>query len=242
MALQLYIGHKNYSSWSMPPWVLMRHMGIEFQEINATADTDANSIVKHQPSETNPLEKASLSVKVPVLVEEGFVVWDTLAIVEYLAERFPEHNVWPTDRLARARARSICAEVHRSFSALRHHCLMDIEANLLKIGQLVWRDQAQVRADVARLSTIWSQLLAAQSPLADGSQPFLFGEFCAADAYFAPACMRIHTYQLPLSDELLAYVQRVRDYPAVQAWMQEAKREHALLDFEEPYRLKPETV
>ena len=112
MALQLYIGHKNYSSWSMPPWVLMHHMGIEFQERNATADTDANSIVKHQPSKTNPLEKASLSVKVPVLVEEGFVVWDTLAIVEYLAERFPEYNVWPTDRLARARARSIFVADH----------------------------------------------------------------------------------------------------------------------------------
>jgi len=119
---------------------------------------------------------------------------------------------------------------------------MNIEANLPEIGQLVWRDQADVQADVARLSAMWGELLAAQAPLADGSQPFLFGEFCAADAYFAPICMRIHTYQLPLPAELLAYVQRVRDYPAVQAWTQEAKQEQDFLDFEEPYRLKNEAI
>jgi len=237
ITLQLYIGNKNYSSWSMRPWVLLHHMSVDFQEVMMRFDSfDANSNFKRQLREISPLGK------VPVLVEEGFVVWDTLAIVEYLAERFPEHRVWPSDRLERARARSICAEMHSGFTALRKLCPMNIEAHLPEIGLLIWRDQVDLRGDIARLSAMWSQLLAAQSPLADGSQPFLFGEFCAADAYFAPICMRIHTYQLPLPAELLAYVQRVRDYPAVQAWIQEAKQEQDFLDFEEPYRLKNEAI
>jgi len=146
MALQLYIGNKNYSSWSMRPWVLLKQAGIPFDEVMVRFDSfESDSTFKKRLRAISPVGK------VPVLVDDGFAVWDTLAIAEYLAERFPEHHLWPTDVRARARARSVCAEMHSGFSALRNHCPMNIEASLPDIGRLVWRDQAAVRADVARL-------------------------------------------------------------------------------------------
>jgi glutathione S-transferase len=232
MGLQLYIGNKNYSSWSMRPWVLMRHAGIEFEEVMVRFDSfDADSAFKRQLRGISPLGK------VPVLVDDGFVVWDTLAIAEYLAERFPDRGLWPSDRLARARARSVCAEMHSGFTALRNHCPMNIEAHLPEMGRLLWRDQPALRADVARLCGLWGELLSAQPRLPNGSQPFLFGEFGIADAYFAPVCMRIHTYELPLPADMLAYVERVHEAAGVKAWIDEALQEHDFLDFEEPYRL-----
>lgn len=233
MALQLFIGNKNYSSWSMRPWVLLRQAGIEFEEVLVRFDSFApDSAFKQRLGGVSPVGK------VPVLVDEGFAVWDTLAIAEYLAERFPAHRLWPSDTQARARARSVCAEMHSGFGALRQHCPMNIEASLPDIGRLIWRDQPGVRADLARLCGLWGELLAAQpTQLPDGSQPLLFGEFCIADAYFAPVCMRLQTYRLPLPADLQAYVDRVTALPGVQAWIQDALREGDFLDFEEPYRL-----
>jgi glutathione S-transferase len=233
MALQLYIGNKNYSSWSMRPWVLMTQAGIPFEEIMVRFDSfENNSAFKKSLRGINPVGK------VPVLVDDGFAVWDTLAIAEYLAERFPEKTLWPADLRARARARSVCAEMHSGFGALRSHCPMNIEASLPEVGRLIWRDQAGVRADVARLCGLWGELLAAQpAQMPDGTGPLLFGTFTIADAYFAPVCMRLKTYGLPLPADLAAYVDRVASLPGVMAWVQGALAEHDFLDFEEPYRL-----
>ena len=233
MALQLYIGNKNYSSWSMRPWVLLTQAGIAFEEVMVRFDSfEAQSTFKRQMRGINPVGK------VPVLVDDGFAVWDTLAIAEYLAERFPEKALWPANRQARARARSVCAEMHSGFGALRSHCPMNIEASLPDVGRLIWRDQAGVRADVARLCGLWGELLAAQpAHMPDGSGPLLFGSFSIADAYFAPVCMRLKTYGLPLPADMAAYVDRVAALPGVQAWVHGALAEHDFLDFEEPYRL-----
>lgn len=225
MALQLYIGNKNYSSWSMRPWVLLTQAGIAFEEVMVRFDSlEAGSAFKNTIARINPVGK------VPVLVDDGFAVWDTLAIAEYLAERFPEKQLWPADPQARARARSVCAEMHSGFTALRNHCGMNIEASLPEVGRIVWRDQAGVRADMARIEAIWTGLLAAHGG------PMLFGDFGIADAYFAPVCSRIRTYALPVSATVAAYVDRVHSLPGVQAWVQQALAEHDFVDFDEPYR------
>ncbi|WP_439517997.1 glutathione S-transferase family protein [Hydrogenophaga sp.] len=227
MALQLYIGNKNYSSWSMRPWVLLKQAGIGFEEVMVRFDSFAgDSSFKSKLRTVNPLGK------VPVLVDDGFAIWDTLAIAEYVAETFPDKRLWPQDPKARARARSVCAEMHSGFGALRNHCPMNIEASLPDVGRLIWRDKPEVRADVARLCGMWSELLASRP---EGS--LLFGDFTIADAYFAPVCMRINTYGLPVPADLAAYVARVTALPGVQAWIRDALQEHDFIDFDEPYRL-----
>ncbi|WP_395667330.1 glutathione S-transferase family protein [Rhodoferax sp.] len=223
---KLYIGNKNYSSWSMRPWVLLTQAGIPFEEVRVRFDSfDAGSDFRKALSGITPVSK------VPVLVDGDLVVWDTLAIAEYLAEKYPQHALWPADTHARARARSICAEMHSGFGHLRSHCPMNIEASLPDIGALVWRDKPGVRTDVARLVSMWSELLQAHGG------PMLFGTFCIADAYFAPVCMRLRTYALPVPPEIAAYVQRVCALPGVQAWIEGALAEQDFRDFEEPYRV-----
>jgi glutathione S-transferase len=233
VALQLYIGNKNYSSWSMRPWVLMKQTGIEFDEVMVRFDSfDAGSAFKRTLRGISPVGK------VPVLVDGDLAVWDTLAIAETLAERFPDKTLWPTDPKQRARARSVCAEMHSGFTALRSHCPMNIEAVLPEVGRLIWRDQSAVRADTARLCGLWGELLTAQpTKMPDGSVPLLFGRFTIADAFFAPVCMRLKTYALPLPANLCDYVERVAALPGVKAWTDAARTEHDFLDFEEPYRL-----
>jgi glutathione S-transferase len=230
--LKLYIGNKNYSSWSMRPWVLLRQAGIPFEEVMVRFDSfDAGSQFKQT------LEEISPAGKVPVLVDatgaSPTVVWDTLAIAEYLAEQHPHLALWPADRTARATARSVCAEMHSGFGALRSACPMNIEALLPEVGALVWRDRPAVRQDVARLSQLWENLLQTYGG------PCLFGPFSIADAYFAPVCMRLHTYALPVSPAVATYIQTVRALPGVQAWTEEALAEKDFLAFEEPYRLRP---
>ena len=226
--LKLYIGNKNYSSWSMRPWVLLKQAGIPFEETVLRFDAfTADSQFKQRLGSISP------AGRVPVLVDDRFAVWDTLAIAEYLAEKFPELQLWPTAARARARARSVCAEMHSGFSALRGACGLNIEASLPEAGELIWRDNAAVRADVARLVEMWSELL-------DQHQgPMLFGAFSIADAYFAPVCMRLKTFALPVPARIAAYAERVRDLPGVKAWIGDALAEKDFLDFEEPYRLKP---
>ncbi|MBK7549057.1 MAG: glutathione S-transferase family protein [Rhodoferax sp.] len=225
--LKLYIGNKNYSSWSMRPWVLLKQAGIPFEEVMVRFDSfDTGSTFK------NTLKDQTPTGKVPVLVEGDLAVWDTLAIAEYVAEQYPDKQLWPRDKAARARARSVCAEMHAGFTALRGACPMNIEASLQDIGALAWRDKPAVRADVSRLVTMWSELLAAHKG------PMLFGAFSIADAYFAPVCMRLKTYVLPVPAAIGAYVERVRALPGVKAWIDDALAEKDFLDFEEPYRLK----
>jgi glutathione S-transferase len=224
--MKLYIGNKNYSSWSMRPWVLLTQTGIPFDEV--IVRFDAFTPESQFKATLRPLSPTG---KVPLLVDGDLVVWDTLAISEYVAEQFPEKHLWPQDKAARARARSLCAEMHSGFGALRSACPMNIEANLADTGALIWRDNAGVRADVARLVTMWQQCLQVSGG------PLLFGHFTVADAYFAPVCMRLVTYALPLPDDVAAYVQRVCALAGVKAWMDGARAEHDFLDFEEPYRM-----
>ena len=225
--IQLYIGNKNYSSWSMRPWVLLRQAGIDFEETMVRFDAfTPDSQFKQVLAPINP------AGKVPVLVHDGLVVWDTLAIAEYVAEQFPEHALWPSERTARARARSLCAEMHSGFAALRSACPMNIEAHLPEVGALALRDKPGVRADLQRLTTMWSQLLA------EHGGPMLFGRFSVADAYFAPVLMRIRTYGLPVPNDVAAYVERVCALPGVKAWIDGALAERDFIDFEEPFRLR----
>jgi glutathione S-transferase len=224
--LKLYIGNKNYSSWSMRPWVLLTQAGIPFEEVMARFDSFApDSDFKKVIGPVSPVGK------VPALVDGDLVVWDTLAIAEYLAEKFPGKQLWPADVKARARARSICAEMHSGFTALRSACPMNIEAHLPDIGQLAWRDKPAVRADVARLVAMWSELLAQHGG------PMLFGAFSVADAYFAPVVMRLKGYALPVPSDIAAYMARVCALPGVKAWVDGALAEHDFRDFEEPFRL-----
>ncbi len=224
--LKLYIGNKNYSSWSMRPWVLFKQVGIEFEEIKVRFDSfDANSQFFKTMAPISP------TGKVPLLMDDDFVVWDTLAIAEYAAEKFPEKLLWPHSRQARARARSICAEMHSGFGALRSACPMNIEASLPEVGDLIWRDKPAVRADVARIVAMFDALLTAHGG------PMLFSDFTIADAYFAPVAMRLKTYALPIPPHITSYIDRLCAMPGVKAWIDEALLENDFRDFEEPYRL-----
>lgn len=226
--IKLYIGNKNYSSWSMRPWVLLRQAGIDFEEVMLRFDSfEGSSTFKAGLKDITPVGK------VPVLVHNGFAVWDTLAIAEYLADTFPGKNLWPTHPQARARARSICAEMHSGFAGLRSACPMNIEAHLPDVGALALRDKPAVRADLQRITTLWSGLLA------EHQGPMLFGAFSIADAYFAPVVMRLKTYALPVPADVAAYMDRVCALPGVKAWMDGALAEKDFIDFEEPFRLHP---
>jgi len=226
--MQLAIGNKNYSSWSMRPWVLMKQAGIPFEEVMLRFDAfTPDSTFKQK------LARLSPAGKVPVLVVDDFAVWDTLAIAEYLAEKFPDKALWPADERARARARSVCAEMHSGFGALRSNFPMNIEAALPDVGRKLLAEQAAARDDLARIVAIWTELLEAHGG------PMLFGAFSIADAYFAPVVMRIVGYALPVPPVAAAYVARVQALPSVAAWCEEARAEHDFVPFDEPYRSAP---
>jgi glutathione S-transferase len=223
--MQLYIGNKNYSSWSMRPWVLMRHFAIPFDEVMVRFDSfDAGSGFKRRIAEVAP------TGHVPVLVDDGFAIWDTLAIAEYLAERFADRALWPRGLRDRARARSLCAEMHSGFTALRSTCPQNIEASLPDVGDRVMREHPAVGAELQRLQSMWAEALRASGG------PFLFGAFGIADAFFAPVAGRIRTYALPVDTSSQGYVERLLASPGVAAWVREALEERDFLAFEEPYR------
>ncbi len=223
--MQLVIGNKNYSSWSMRPWVLMRQLGLPFEELKLRFDFAEDSAFRRAVARFSP------AGRVPVLVDDdGFAVWDTMAITETLHERFPGRGVWPVAPRDRARARCLAAEMHAGFGALRSRCPMNIEAALPEVGARIWVEHADVRADVKRIETMWAQALAASGG------PFLCGAFSAADAFYAPVCMRLRGYALPLLDGTLRYIDSVAAAPGVAAWIADALAEQDFLDFEEPYR------
>jgi glutathione S-transferase len=224
--MKLVIANKNYSSWSMRPWTAMRGLGIPFEEQRLSFTLGIQSGFRDAVRAISP------AGRVPVLVDGDLVVWDSLAIVEYLHERFPKAGVWPSDMAARARARSICAEMHSGFSALRQHCGMNIEARLPEIGAKVLRTEPAVAKDLARIDTLWSDALRASHG------PFLFGQFSAADAYYAPVATRIRTYALPMSPTSLAYVDRLLASPGPAAWIADALTEAEFVPEDEPYRTK----
>ena len=223
--MQLYIGNKNYSSWSMRPWVLMTQAGIPFDEVMVRFDAfSPGSKFKNEVLRLNP------AGRVPVLVDDGLAIWDTLAIAEYLAERFPDKHLWPTDMRARARARSVCTEMHSGFGALRNVFGMNIEASLPEVGARVLAEQPEVRDNVARIVAMWRELLA------EHGGPMLFGSFGIADAFFAPVVMRLRTYGVPVPAPIAAYLERVVALPGVAAWIADALAERDFLPFEEAYR------
>jgi glutathione S-transferase len=203
------IGNKNYSSWSMRPWVLLSHFGIPFEEIRIALD---------QPHTAREIARYSPSGRVPVLIADGLTVSDSLAICEYLAEQFPEYCMWPLDVRARATARSVCAEMHSSFAALRRDMSMNIRARRPGQGR-----SPEAQGDIGRICEIWEQALLGYGER-EGSG-FLFGEFSIADAFFAPVVMRFITYDVLLPPILQAWADRIAALPAVQRWVSEAHAE-----------------
>jgi glutathione S-transferase len=204
--LKLVIANKNYSSWSMRPWVVMKAFDIPFQEISIQIDRADTS---------EQIARYSPAGRVPVLIDEEEAIWDSLAICEYLAECYPDKPMWPRDRQARAMARSICSEMHAGFAALRSELPMNIR------GQYPQREfSAMAQAEIRRIRAIWGSCLATS-----GYERFLFGEFSIADAYFAPVVMRFFTYGVELDGSLQAYAERVAQHPAVQQWVSEALAE-----------------
>ncbi len=223
--MKLYIGNKNYSSWSMRSGVLLAAFRIPFEEVKLRFDFSPGSEWTRLIADISPTRR------VPVLVEnDGFTVWETLAITEYVADRHPELAIWPRDAKARARARSLCAEMHGGFSRLRTVCPMNIEVFFPDVGTKLWAEDEALRADVARLDAAWSQALKASGG------PFLFGEFSAADAYFAPVAVRLSRFGLPVSETAAAYRDALLAHPAVEDWIADAMREQDFVPEDEPYR------
>ena len=203
--LTLFVGNKNYSSWSMRPWIAMTAAGIAFDEVVIPFDFAAG----------NPdIRAVSPTGKVPLLRHGDFLVWESLAIIDYVAELFPDAGLWPADRQSRARARSYSMEMLSGFRALRGACPMNISR--AKTALDVAED---VRADVARIETIWRQALA------QSGGPFLFGAFTAADAMYAPVVNRFDVYDLVADPETLGYMNRVKAHPAFLKWEEAARAE-----------------
>ena len=208
--MTLVIANKNYSSWSMRPWVLMKAFNIPFQEIRILLD---------EPNTATEIAKYSDAGRVPVLLAGEIQIWDSLAICEYLAEQFSDAHMWPKDIAARAMARSVCAEMHSGFMGVRSAMSMDIRASRPGEGRT-----PQAQADIGRISEIWEDCLSRF-----GHHQFLFGDFSIADAFYAPVVMRFRTFGVSLAPALQAYVERVQAHPAVAQWMREAIAETEFL-------------
>ena len=207
-SLTLVIGDKNYSSWSMRPWLALAAFDIPFEEV---------MIKLGQPDTTGRIAQYSAAGKVPILLGQDIEVWDSLAICEFAAEQFPDRHLWPQDVAARAVARSICAEMHAGFKGLRDAMPMDISGRYPGQGRT-----PQAQADIGRISEIWEDCLAEF-----GHHHYLFGDFSIADAYYAPVVMRFRSYGVSLAPALQAYVERIVAHPAVARWISAAEDERA---------------
>jgi glutathione S-transferase len=216
--MKLIIGNKNYSSWSLRPWLLLRHAGIPFEEEQLSFN-DPNFIAQ--------VRRHSPAGLVPVLVDGDVVVWDSLAIVEHLAERFAERGFWPEDRVARAVARSICAEMHAGFSNLRHALITNVTARLPGFG---WN--LKVQDEIERIVAMWDD---SRRRFGQGG-PFLFGRFSIADAYFAPVTRRFVTYAVKVPPVAQEYVETIAALPAMKEWIAAAAAETEFVPKDEPYR------
>ena len=217
MAYELVIGNKNYSSWSFRPWLAMTMAGIRFTETKVqlySGPTDSGrdpAILTHSPAG-----------KVPILKTGGLIVWDSLAILEFLAEAHPDARLWPSERDARARARSISAEMHAGFAALRHECPMNMRR---PVRALDLSDAA--RRDIARVVEIWTETLKASGG------PFLFGAFSNADAMYAPVVNRFHVYAATDDTTARGYMDHMMGLPAWQDWEAEGRAETWVIEEEE---------
>ena len=215
--MKLVIGNKNYSSWSLRPWLLMRVLDLPFDE---------QLVPLYAPGSKPELLLRSPTGKVPALHDGDLVIWDSLAITEYLAEQFPGVAVWPADSDARAIARCVAAEMHSGFSALRTHMPMNCRASLPGKGQT-----PEVLADIARICELW---LDCRSRFSRGG-PFLFGAFSAADAFYAPVVTRFVTYGVSLPTICREYVDALRALPAMVEWVAAGVAETERIAASEPY-------
>lgn len=224
--MKLLIGNRNYSTWSLRPWLVLKHFDIPFED-------EVLQLAGEGWRET--LAARSPTGKVPVLIDGDLVVPETIAIIEYLADSFPDKAIWPADRADRARARAAAAEMHGGFSSLRSHAPMNLRSS--HPGKV---SVDSIAKDLHRLETLWGDLLARSGG------PFLFGAFTAADAMFAPVATRIRTYALPVSDGAAAYVEAIYGLPAFQNWLALALREPWIVDDDEidviQGRVKPGTL
>jgi glutathione S-transferase len=207
LALTLVIGNKNYSSWSFRPWIAMKVAGIAFDEVVISLDV---------PDFKSRVSKLSGTGKVPALDDNGTHVWESLAILEYLAERFPAARLWPADPAARACARAISSEMHAGFVPLRRACPMNMWRPVKK-REL--NDEAV--ANVRRIETMWADCRTRYG----AGGPFLFGPFCAADAMYAPVVARFHTYDVEVDAAARAYMAAMRALPAWREWETAALKE-----------------
>jgi glutathione S-transferase len=213
MTLKLVIGNKNYSSWSMRPWLAMRAGGISFEEIFIplyTGDVDKKRILSFTGSG-----------KVPALVDGELTVWDSLAIIEYVAERFPEAGLWPQDRARRAHARAVSAEMHAGFLPLRNECGMNLHRPIRPIAL-----SADAQANVARIQQIWVECRERHG----GRGPFLFGTFGAADAMFAPVVHRFRTYAIAVAPQAQAYMETMMAHRAFVEWTEAGLAETLVIE------------
>jgi glutathione S-transferase len=201
----LSISSKNYSSWALRGWLLCKMVGLEFDEERVPTDV---------PWMRAELLLASPSFLVPRLTHDGAIVWDTLAIAEYLNETFPDARLLPSDRQARAHCRAICGEMHAGFAHLRSALPMNLRAHYPDFP--VW---AEVQADIDRIAAIWQQCFATYHG------PYLFGELSMADAMYAPVCARFFSYDVMLDDQCAAYSRRILKWPLLQEWIAAAKLE-----------------
>ena len=215
--LQLAIANKNYSSWSMRPWVLLAQAGIAFDEIQLKF-TDAGKVEGIAPY--------SPTRQVPVLIVDGEPVWDTLAIAETAAELFPHKQLWPSDARARQIARSICAEMHAGFRNLRGAMPMNIRASHPGKGM-----SPAVQQDIDRIVEIWQSCRARYGSGGD----MLFGQFTIADAYYAPVATRFRTYAVTLPPVAQRYADALLELSAVREWIAQARRETEFVRADEPY-------
>ncbi|MGE0870925.1 MAG: glutathione S-transferase family protein [Kofleriaceae bacterium] len=205
MSLILYVGTKRYSSWSLRPYLALAHTGAVFETRTIVLDRDTTKA---------ELAKIGPSGRVPVLHHDGLVIWDSLAICEYAHELYPHAKLWPGDREERARARSIAAEMHAGFAALRRDMPMDLGSSSQGEGHT-----AEALADVGRITAVW------RDQLTRSKGPFLFGAFSIADAMFAPVATRFRTYGVDLDATARGYVETVFALPAMQNWLRDAEAE-----------------
>jgi glutathione S-transferase len=203
--MKLYLGNKNYSSWSLRPWLVLKESGASFEEEVVHLD---------RPDTKSRIAAFSPSGRVPVLVDGDVRIWDSLAISEYVAEKFPQAKLWPEDRAARAHARAVSCEMHSGFAALRENMPMNVRARLPGKGRT-----PEVLADIARIQAIWSAKRG----------PFLFGHFTIADAMFAPVALRFVTYDVEMESAPRAYVDALLALPAMKEWIATAAAEEAAI-------------
>ena len=203
--MKLIFANKNYSSWSLRPWLVLKHFNIPFDE---------DMVLLSGEGWQENLRKKSPSGKVPVLVDGDVVIPETIAIIEYLNDKYPAKGIWPSNRVERALARSAAAEMHGGFSALRNEAPMNLKAS--HPGKV---DPDLVAADLKRIERLWGELMSRSGG------PYLFGSFTAADAMFAPVATRIRTYELAVTDLAMEYVEAIYALPAFQEWLAEAVKE-----------------